>query len=123
MSNVLIADDSKFMRKYLKGILQKHGYPDILEARDGLEAIELYKRYAPDIVILDITMPHVNGLTALKQILEFDPKAKVVMCSALGTKTNVIKALQMGAKDFIVKPQFGGLIDILKKSINDRSSV
>lgn len=115
MSTVLIADDSKFMRNYIKNVLQLHGYRDILEAADGLEAIDLYRQKRPDIVILDITMPHINGLTALKKIIKFDPEAKVIMCSAIGTEANVIEALQTGAKDFITKPKFDGLIDVLKK--------
>lgn len=115
MSTVLIADDSKFMRNYIRNMLQSHGYDDILEAADGREAMDLYRQKRPDIVLLDITMPHVDGLTALKGILEYDPDAKVVMCSAISTESNVIEALQTGAKDFISKPNFDGLIDVLNK--------
>lgn len=115
MSTVLIADDSKFMRNYIKNMLRSHGYDDILEAADGREAMDLYRQKRPDIVLLDITMPHVDGLTALKGILEYDPEAKVVMCSAISTESNVIEALRTGAKDFISKPNFDGLIDILDK--------
>ncbi|MGY0691390.1 response regulator [Virgibacillus sp. FSP13] len=115
MSVVLIADDSRFMRMWLKRILQQYGYKDVVEAIDGQEAIDQYKQVRPEIVFLDITMPNVNGLTALTKIIKFDSKAKVVMCSALGTKTNIIKALQIGAKDFVVKPNFDSLINILEK--------
>lgn len=115
MRTILIADDSKFMRNWLKGILKEHGYTDTIEASDGIEAINQYKHKRPNIVFLDITMPHVNGLAALKEIIAFDSKANVVMCSALGTESNVVLALQIGAKDFIVKPNFHGLPNILER--------
>ncbi|WP_067730982.1 response regulator [Oceanobacillus damuensis] len=115
MSTILIADDSKFMRSFLKTKLQQHGYQDVIEAADGQEAINVYEHTKPDIVFLDITMPNVGGLTALEKILDFDSNAKVVMCSAMATKSNVNEALHLGARDFIVKPNFGGLKNTLKK--------
>ncbi|MFC4025195.1 response regulator [Oceanobacillus longus] len=118
MSTILIADDSKFMRNWLISILQQYGYQDIVEATDGQIALERYKHIKPDIVILDITMPNVNGLTALKRIMEFDSKAKVILCSAMGTESNVIQGLQLGAMDFIVKPNFDNLINMLEKLNN-----
>ncbi|MFA1822261.1 response regulator [Virgibacillus oceani] len=115
MYTILIADDSTFMRMWLKKLIQQQGYHNISEATDGLEAIEQYKKLRPDIVFLDITMPNINGLTALKKIKAFDAKANVVMCSAIGTDSNVMEALQLGAKDFIVKPHFNHLSSILNK--------
>ncbi|TMN21886.1 response regulator [Lentibacillus cibarius] len=115
MGTILIVDDSGFMRGYLKRMIQEHGYTDVIDAADGQEAINVYKYCNPAIVFLDITMPNVDGLTALEEIIKFNPDAKVVMCSAIGTESNVIKALQLGAIDFIVKPKFDGLIDVLNK--------
>ncbi|MET3683086.1 two-component system chemotaxis response regulator CheY [Alkalibacillus flavidus] len=113
MSTILIADDSKFMRLHLKQTLLSHDKHEIIEASDGKEAIHLYKEYSPDLVILDITMKHMDGLTALKEIMGIDHHALVVMCSAMGTKYNVIESLQLGAADFIAKPNFDGLINVL----------
>ncbi|TRM10666.1 response regulator [Lentibacillus cibarius] len=115
MSTILIVDDSRFMRGYLKRMIQQYGYPDVIEAADGQEAINVYKYCNPTIVFLDITMPNVDGLTALEKIIEFNPNAKVVMCSAIGTEFNVVEALKLGATNFIVKPNFGSLADILEK--------
>lgn len=100
---ILIADDAMFMRNILKGILIKEGY-EIIEAGDGLQAVEKYKKMKPDMVTLDITMPNMDGLAALKEIKAFDPNATVIMCSAMGQQAMVIEAIQYGAKDFIVKP-------------------
>lgn len=100
---ILIADDAMFMRSILKGILIKEGY-ETIEASDGLQAVEQYKKFRPDMVTLDITMPNMDGLAALKEIKAFDPKAIVVMCSAMGQQAMVMEAVQFGAKDFIVKP-------------------
>ncbi|TRM10698.1 response regulator [Lentibacillus cibarius] len=115
MKTVLIADDSKFMRNYLKRKLQQQRPLTIVEATNGREAIDIYKLTKPDMVFLDITMPTVNGLTALRKIIEFDSKAKVIMCSAMGTQSNIIEALQLGAIDFIVKPNFNNLIYVIEK--------
>lgn len=102
--NILIADDSAFMRMILKGILTKDGYNVVGEATNGKEAIGKYTDIKPDLAIIDTTMPYVNGLQALKQIMAIDPSAKVIMCSEMGQKDTVIEAIQAGAKDFIVKP-------------------
>lgn len=115
MSTILLADDSTFMRNFLKSKVQQLGHINIVEATDGQKAIEAYKQIRPDIVFLDITMPNVNGLAALKEIIAFDSKAKVVMCSAMGTESNVMEALQLGAIDFIVKPNFDSLVNVLEK--------
>jgi len=102
--DVLIADDLKFIKLVLRELVEKAGFRVVGEASNGQEAVELYQNRRPDVVLMDITMPKMDGLTALKQILKFDPGAKVIMCSALGQQTLIVQALQMGAKDFIVKP-------------------
>jgi len=101
---VLIVDDAIFMRMKLKDILEKGGFEVVAEAQNGLEAIDKYKSEMPDIVTLDITMPEMDGITALKKIKSIDPGAKVIMCSAMGQQSMVMDAIQAGASDFIVKP-------------------
>ena len=101
---VLIVDDAIFMRMKLKDILEKNGFEVVGEAQNGLEAIEKYKAERPDLVTMDITMPEMDGVAALKGIKEFDRGAKVVMCSAMGQQSMVMDAIQAGAIDFIVKP-------------------
>ena len=101
---ILIADDAAFMRTVLKEMLTKGGFEVCGEAANGLEAIEKYKELKPDIVTLDITMPELDGMGALKEIRAYDPNANIVMCSAMGQKTFVLDAIKSGAKDFIVKP-------------------
>ncbi|MBQ9990310.1 MAG: response regulator [Lachnospiraceae bacterium] len=102
--SVLICDDAVFMRMMLKNILEQHGYNIVGEAVNGADAIEKYKALKPDIVTMDITMPDMNGIEAVKGIRAFDPKAKIVMCSAMGQQALVIEAIQAGASDFIIKP-------------------
>lgn len=101
---ILIVDDAAFMRMMLKDTLKKNGYENIIEAPDGEVAVQTYKAEKPDLVIMDITMPNKNGLEALKEIKEYDPNSKVVMCSAMGQESMVVEAIRSGAKDFIVKP-------------------
>lgn len=101
---VLITDDAAFMRMMLKDILVKNGHEVVAEAGDGLEMLKKYDETMPDIVILDITMPNMDGLVALKELRKKHPNANVVMCSAMGQQSMVIDAIQSGAKDFIVKP-------------------
>lgn len=101
---ILLVDDAVFMRMKLKDILEKNGYEVVGEAQNGLEAIEKYKSERPDLVTMDITMPEMDGVTALKSIKAIDPKAKVIMCSAMGQQSMVMDAIQAGAIDFIVKP-------------------
>lgn len=100
---ILITDDAAFMRTILGGILKKAGY-DVVEASSGVDAIEKYKVEKPDAVTMDITMPEMDGITALKQIMAIDKDAKVLMCSAMGQQAMVVEAIKVGAKDFIVKP-------------------
>ena len=101
---ILIVDDAAFMRMMIKETLKSSGYENIIEAADGDQAVQTYKTEKPVLVIMDITMPNKNGLEALKEIKEFDPKAVIVMCSAMGQESMVVEAIRNGAKDFIVKP-------------------
>ena len=104
MAKILLVDDAAFMRMMLKNTLKENGYPDTEEACDGAEAVAKYGELHPDLVIMDITMPNMDGLEALKAIKASDPNASVVMCSAMGQEAMVIDAIKSGAKDFIVKP-------------------
>ena len=118
MPNVLIVDDAAFMRMMIRDILTKNGLEVIGEAEHGAAAVEKFKELKPDIVTMDITMPEMDGITALKEILAVDSTAKVVMCSAMGQQAMVIEAIQAGAKDFIVKPfKPERVIDAIKKTL------
>ena len=118
MSKVLIVDDAAFMRMMIKDILEKNGYEVVGEASNGLKAVELYKSEKPDVVTMDITMPDMDGIEAVKAIREFDPAAKIIMCSAMGQQTMVMDAIKSGAKDFIVKPfQSDRVLEAVKKVI------
>ncbi len=115
---VLIADDAAFMREMLRDILTEGGFEIAAEAIDGNEAIELFGEHSPDLVMLDIVMPRKSGLEALKEIMASNPKACVVMCSALGQETLVMDALEAGARDFIVKPfKPDKVIDVVGKAL------
>lgn len=116
--NILICDDAAFMRMMIKDILSKNGYNVIGEAENGLKAVEKYKEVAPDLVLMDITMPEMDGIQALKEIRKVDAGAKVIMCSAMGQQAMVIESIQAGAKDFIVKPfQADRVIEAVKKVV------
>jgi len=104
MSKVLVADDASFMRLMIRQILARRGYVDVVEAENGLRAVELYKATRPELVLLDITMPELDGLAALAEILEFDSRAKILICSAVAQQKMVAEALKRGALDFIIKP-------------------
>ena len=104
MARILVADDASFMRQLIREIVEEEGHQVVAEASDGIEAIEQFKKHHPDVVTMDIVMPRRSGIDAVKGILEADPTACVVMCSALGQETLVQEALQAGARDFIVKP-------------------
>ena len=104
MPSVLIADDAAFMRMMIKNILTEAGYEVVGEAENGAVAVAKYRELTPDLTTMDITMPEMDGLTALKEIRAGDPSARVVMCSAMGQQSMVIESIQAGAKDFIVKP-------------------
>jgi len=101
---ILITDDTAFMRMTLRKVLESNGYEVVGEAEDGLDAIEKYKELRPDIVTMDITMPKMDGITAIREIMKVDPQARIIVCSAMGQKPMVIEALNAGAKDFLVKP-------------------
>ncbi len=101
---VLIVDDAAFMRMMIKDILSKNGYEIVGEAENGQKGIDLFKELKPDLVTMDITMPEKDGIAAIKEIMEIDPTANVIMCSAMGQQMMVMEAIQAGAKDFIVKP-------------------
>ena len=102
--NILICDDAAFMRMMIKDVLSKNGYTVAGEAENGLKAVEKYNELHPDLVLMDITMPEMDGIQALKEIKKLDGSATVIMCSAMGQQAMVIESIQAGAKDFIVKP-------------------
>ncbi len=115
---ILIVDDAAFMRMMIKDILSKNGYEIVGEAADGMQAIEKFKETQPDLVTMDITMPEMDGITALKEIKKINPNAKVIMCSAMGQQAMVIDAIQAGAKDFIVKPfQADRVLEAISKTL------
>lgn len=101
---VLVVDDTAFMRMTLKSMLEKNGYEVVAEGEDGVRGVELYKELEPSLVTMDITMPNKDGITAIKEIKEYDPDALIIVVSAMGQKSLVIEALNAGAKDFVVKP-------------------
>lgn len=116
--NVLVVDDAAFMRMMIKDILTKNGYNVVGEAENGAKAFEKYNELKPDLVLMDITMPEVDGIAALKKIKGADPSAMVIMCSAMGQQAMVIEAIQGGAKDFIVKPfQPERVLEAVKKVV------
>ena len=117
--NVLIVDDLAFIKIVLRDILEKAGFRVVGEASNGEQAISMYQDARPDVVLMDITMPGMDGLTALKQIRQIDPAARVIICSALGQQRLIVQAIQLGAKDFIVKPfQPQRVVSALKKALD-----
>lgn len=118
MARILVVDDAAFMRMMLKDILTKGGYEVVGEAENGLRAIDRYKELSPDLVLMDITMPEMNGIDAVKNIKAIDPSAKIVMCSAMGQQAMVIESIQAGARDFIVKPfQADRVLEAVRKVV------
>ena len=116
--NILICDDAAFMRMMIKDILTKNGYNVAGEAENGQKAVEKYQETKPDLVLMDITMPEMDGIQALKKIKQIDPNASVVMCSAMGQQAMVIESIQSGARDFIVKPfQPECVLEAVKKAV------
>lgn len=101
---VLICDDAVFMRTMISDILEESGYEIVGQAESGIEAIERYKSLRPDLVTMDIVMPDMGGIDAVREITSFDANAKILMCSAMGQQALVVEAIQAGAKDFVVKP-------------------
>ena len=118
MANMLQSDDAAFMRMMIKDILTKNGYNIAGEAENGQKAVEKYAELKPDLVLMDITMPEMDGIEALKRIKAADPSASVIMCSAMGQQAMVIESIQSGAKDFIVKPfQADRVIEAVQKVV------
>ena len=116
--NILICDDAAFMRMMIKDILTKNGYTIVGEAENGQKAVEKYNETKPDLVMMDITMPEMDGIQALKKIKATDPNAAIIMCSAMGQQAMVIESIQSGSKDFIVKPfQPDRVLEAVKKAI------
>jgi len=116
--NIMIVDDAAFMRMMIKDILTKNGYTIAGEAENGKVAVDKYNEVKPDLVLMDITMPEMDGIQALKAIKGNDPNAQIIMCSAMGQQAMVIEAIQSGAKDFIVKPfQAERVLEAVKKVV------
>ncbi|MBP1996021.1 response regulator [Paenibacillus eucommiae] len=101
---VLVVDDTAFMRMLMRAILEELGHQVVGEARNGIEAISMYQRIRPELVTMDITMPELDGISAVKKIKSIDPSAKIIMCSAMGQREMVLEAVRSGASDFVVKP-------------------
>lgn len=117
MKKILVADDAMFMRMALRKILEEAEY-EVCEAGDGEEMLLVYERENPDLIMLDITMPKMDGLKGLKALKQKHPKAKVIMCSAMGQQAMVLDAIQSGAYDFIIKPfEKGKVLDSVKKAL------
>jgi two-component system chemotaxis response regulator CheY len=115
---ILITDDALFMRVTLKNILSKQGYEVVGEAANGRESVEMYQSVKPDLVTMDITMPEMDGISAVREIKKIDADARIIMCTAMGQKNMVMDAVAAGAKDFIVKPfQPEKVLDAVKKLI------
>jgi len=104
MAKILVTDDAAFMRMQLKDILTKLGHEVVGEAENGKVSIQKYEELRPDLVTMDITMPEMNGIEAVKAIKENHPEAVIIMCSAMGQQSMVLEAIKAGAKDFLVKP-------------------
>jgi two-component system chemotaxis response regulator CheY len=121
MVKILVVDDAAFMRIVLKDILKNLGYTNIIEASDGIMAIEQYKKFKPDLVTLDVNMPKMDGIQALKHIMSIDPKAKVVMVTAVEQRFVVQEAIRTGAKDYIVKPFDRSMVaTVVERVLNTR---
>lgn len=118
MATVMIVDDSAFMRILLKDLIQAAGYQVAAEAENGFVAVEAYTRTRPEVVLMNIVMPEMNGIEALKRIKNIDQRARVIMCSAMGNSYNVVESIQAGAVDFIVKPfEQGRIEESLKRAL------
>ncbi len=119
MASVLIVDDAAFMRMSIKRMLEANGHTMAGEASNGIEAVQMYLDVKPDVVILDITMPEMNGVEALKRIKVLDPEAKIIICTAIGQQPMLAQAVECGATDFIVKPfEVDRLMSAIDKVMN-----
>ncbi len=115
---IMLVDDASFMRMMLKNILVGSGYEIIGEAENGAKAIEQYKNLKPDLIIMDIIMPEMGGIDAVREIIKLNPSARILMCSSMGQQSLVVEAIQAGAKDFIVKPfQPSNVLEAVKKAL------
>lgn len=115
-NGILVVDDAAFMRMMVKDILSKNGFEVAGEAENGMDAVEKFKELDPDLIIMDITMPEMDGIQAVKEIMKVNNQAKIIMCSAMGQQAMVIEAIQAGAKDFVVKPfQAERIVDSVNK--------
>lgn len=103
-ARIMLVDDTAFMRRMLRDILTKEGFEIVAEAQNGREAVEGYRETRPDLVVMDITMPEMDGIAAVREIIEEDPEARIMMCSALGQQEMVTESLEAGALDFVMKP-------------------
>lgn len=118
MAKIMIVDDAAFMRAILKDMILSAGHEIVGEATNGEEAVRLYSLLRPDLVTMDITMPDMDGVTAVKKIREIAPQAKIIMCSAMGQQAMVIEAIAVGARDFIVKPiQKDRVVDAINRAL------
>lgn len=116
MARIMIVDDAEFMRMVIKDILLKHGHEVVAEAGDGEEAVKTYLEVKPDIVLMDVIMPGMDGKEALQELLTMDPGAKVIMCSSIGHQALITESVKIGAMDFIVKPfKPDGMLDVVRK--------
>jgi len=114
--SVLICDDAIFMRRMISDILTQAGFRVAGEASNGVQAVELYKSLKPDLVTMDIVMPEMGGIDAVREIVRNDPDARILMCSAMGQQALVIEAIEAGARDFIVKPfQPGRVLEAVQR--------
>ena len=119
MPSILIVDDTAFMRFRIKDLAGKAGLEIAGEAKTGAEAVQLYGQLKPDLVTMDITMPEMDGMAALKEIMKADSEAKVIMCSAIASHSTVIDAIMTGASDFIIKPiDQGRFAESVRKILN-----
>ena len=117
--SVLIVDDALFMRMMIKDILRKDGFVIAGEAENGVEAVEKYADLKPDLVTMDIVMPEMDGIEAVRNIIKMDPGAKVLMCSAMGQQPLVVESLEAGARDFIIKPfQPAKVVEAVRKALH-----
>ncbi len=117
MPRILVVDDAEFMRLRLSKLLASHGY-EVIEAADGQQAVERYRALRPDLVLMDITMPVMDGIAAVKGIKQIDTSATIIMCSALGQQSMVIEAVKAGARDFVVKPfEPEKILAVIKKHV------
>ena len=115
---VLVCDDAIFMRTMISDILQQSGFEVVGEAETGVEAVAQYRKLKPDLVTMDIVMPDMGGIDAVREITKFDPNARILMCSAMGQQALVVEAIQAGAKDFVVKPfQPERVVDAIGKAL------